>query len=94
MNQPPISLAVSQATSSAARWFDHNRNRYTAEDEDLFDALLHLVETRLHLLALSEELERRMLPDPKAKDRAPEQPYGKGYVAPQVPRLIGTITST
>ena len=94
MNQPQSSFAVSQATSAAARWFDHNRNRYTAEDEDLFDALLGLIERPLHLLALSEELERRMLPHPKAKDRAPEQPYGKGYVAPQVPRLIETITRT
>ena len=67
--KPMTQAELSQATSNAARWFDHHRNRYTAEDEDLFDALLHLVETRLHLLALSEELERRPLHEPMAQDR-------------------------
>ncbi len=71
MSQSPISPSVSQATTAAARWFDLHRDRYTAEDEDLFDLLLTLVETPLHLLVLSEELERRMLPEPTTLDRPP-----------------------
>lgn len=82
MNQSEIT----SDTERARKWFEHNRYHYDYEVEipghgkrdmqEVFDELLDLVETSVHLDLLSEAFEHRNNRNNRtnAKDRAPTNP--------------------
>jgi len=85
VNQSPISPSVSQATTSAATWFNENAHRYAPADRELFHKLFGLVTEPLHILVLSEELRRRMFSEREPEER--EQEHSDSFVS--LPRDSG-----